>query len=263
MCGATGSGKSYFSMAVCERFFPGFTVDNVVFSVKEFLNKFTELHENNKRGSIILFDEGEEWNARRAMEIKNVEFGNILSMIRFTNISAIFTLPDIRQIDVTLTRLMHNYIYTMDIDRQTCPVWMRHKTGVNFFEIIKEKIPRGNTRDLKVKYPRMDVIVRNKRTNKLYEKHLKIPELWYDAPSKELLKEYEIIKNRHFNAAMDSAKQRILAREQKDKKKMALDGVSLVDSKGATPAIASNDFITQMQGKSDEIINKVIAGDTA
>jgi len=221
LCGATGSGKSYFSLAVCEKYFKRFTVDSVVFSVKEYLDKFSDC----KSGDIILFDEGQEFNSRRAMEQKNVEFGNILSMIRFTQVSSIFTLPDLRQIDVTLVRLMHNYMYTMDIDRKTCPLWQRKRTGINLFEIVKEKIPSKDSRDLKLRYPVMDVVIRNKRTMKCYEKTIKIKELWCQSPSTELLDDYERLKRRHFDAAMAASKQRLKFQEMKEKNKMSSMGV--------------------------------------
>lgn len=222
MCGPTGSGKSFFSLAVCEKFFPRFTVDNIVFSVKEYLDKFGDC----RAGDMILFDEGEEWNARRAMESKNVEFGNILSMIRFTQISTIFTLPDLRQIDVTLVRLMHNYMYTMDIDRRTCPVWQRKRTGIHFYEIVKERLPQGSSRDLKVRYPVMDVVVRNNRTGKCYEKTIKVTELWYNAPSQQLLDDYEQMKKKHFNAAMSASRARLRHLEIKERNKMAASGMN-------------------------------------
>lgn len=231
MCGATGSGKSYFSLAICEKFFPRFTVDNIVFSVKEYLDKFQDC----KAGDIILFDEGEEWNARRAMEQKNVEFGNILSMIRFTQISTIFTLPDIRQIDVTLVRLMHNYMYTMDIDRKTCPLWQRKRTGVHFYEIVKERLPQGNSRDLKVRYPVMDVVVKNNRTGQCYEKTIKITELWYNAPSQEMLDQYEEMKKKHFHAAMAASRARLRHQEMKERNKMISSGAAPMTELAISP----------------------------
>jgi len=253
LCGATGSGKSYFSLAVCEKYFKRFTVDNVVFSVKEYLNKFSDC----KPGDIILFDEGEEFNSRRAMEQKNVEFGNILSMIRFTQVSSIFTLPDLRQIDVTLVRLMHNYMYTMDIDRRTCPQWQRTRTGINLFEIVKEKIPSKDSRDLRLRYPVMDVVVRNKRTMKCYEKTIKVKELWYCAPSSELLEEYEKLKRSHFNAAMAASKARLRFHEMKERNKMISAGIESqpVPTTAANPPSASPEIQAQSQNTIVSILN--------
>lgn len=258
LCGATGSGKSYFSLAVCEKYFPKFTVDNIVFTVKEYLNKFSDCNP----GDIILFDEGEEFNARRGMEQKNVEFGNILSMIRFTQVSSIFTLPDLRQIDVTLVRLMHNYMYTMDIDRRTCPQWQRTRTGINLFEIVHEKIPSKDSRDLKLRYPVMDVVVRNKRTMKCYEKTIKVKELWYNAPSQELLDDYEVLKRKHFNSAMAQSKARLKMVEMKEKNKMASVGIETgmmapPQNIQQNPAVAS----PEAQQRSNDTIVNILNGD--
>jgi hypothetical protein len=253
MCGATGSGKSYWSLAACERHFPRFTVDNVVFSVKEYLNKFTEC----KPGDIILFDEGEEWSSRRSMDEKNVLFTNILSMIRFTQISSIFTLPDIRQIDVTLVRLMHNYMYSIDIDRKTCPLWMRTRSGVNFYEIIKEKLPKGDSRDLKTRFPRMELIIKNNTTGQFYEKTVKVRELWYKAPSKELLEDYETRKKEHFDRTMHSVKQRLKAKDEKDRRRMIM--TTGIDPDMTTPVqSASPELPAGAEAASQNIINSII-----
>jgi hypothetical protein len=234
LCGPTGSGKSYFSLAVCEKFFPKFTVDNIVFSVKEYLDKFNELDKQRRYGDIILFDEGHEYNARRSMDEKNVMMGEILSMIRFTRISSIFTLPDLRQIDVALVRLMHNYCYTFDIDRKTCPQWQKTRTGVKFYEIMHEAIPRKDSRELPMRYPVMNVVVRNMRTEQLYEKTIKIKELWYNAPSEQLLEDYEKLKRRHFNRALAMSRAKLQAVDMKQRNKLSATGIN-PDGEDGTP----------------------------
>jgi len=221
ICGATGSGKSYWSLALCEQYFPGFNTDNIVFSVNEWLKRFTELYEDHAKGEILIFDEGEEWSARRAMETKNVEFSNILAMIRFTNISSIFTLPDVRLIDVNLMRLMHNYMYVIDVDRKSpsTPEWQRTRSGAHFWEIIKEKLPDKQSTNLMVKYPRVPIQIRNKTTDECYEKVIKIPKVWFKAPSDELLDDYEVLKNKHFGKSLGKAMDRIKQAEDKERKK--------------------------------------------
>ncbi len=191
------------------------------------------------------------------MEQKNVEFGNILSMIRFTQVSSIFTLPDLRQIDVTLVRLMHNYMYTMDVDRRTCPQWQRTRTGINLFEIVKEKIPSKDSRDLKLRYPVMDVVVRNTRTRKCYEKTIKVKELWYNAPSDELLESYESLKRKHFNAAMAASKARLKFLEMKETNKMASVGIGNITAPPilANPAVSSPEVQAQTQNTIVSILN--------
>jgi hypothetical protein len=223
ICGATGSGKSYWSLSLAEQYFPGFNTDNIVFNVSEWLKRFLELYEDKAKGELLIFDEGEEWSARRAMEIKNVEFSNILSMIRFTNISSIFTLPDIRLIDVNVIRLMHNYMYVIDVDRKSpsTPEWQRTRSGAHFWEIIKEKLPdkAGTSIFNMVKYPRVPIQIRNRTTGECYEKVVKIPKIWFKAPSSGLLDEYEQLKNRHFSKSLGKAMDRIKQTEEKERKK--------------------------------------------
>jgi hypothetical protein len=66
----------------------------------------------------------------------------------------------------------------------------------------------------------MDVVVRNNRTGKCYEKTIKITELWYNAPSQELLDSYEEVKKKHFNAAMAASRARLRHMEMKERNKM-------------------------------------------
>jgi hypothetical protein len=226
ICGATGSGKSYWSLALAEQYFPGFNTDNIVFSVNEWLKRFTELYEEKAKGELLIFDEGEEWSARRAMETKNVEFSNILAMIRFTNISSIFTLPDVRLIDVNLMRLMHNYMYVIDVDRKSpsTPEWQRTRSGAHFWEILKEKLPDKQSTNLMVKYPRVPIQIRNRTTGECYEKVVKIPKIWFKAPSEGLLDEYEQLKNKHFGKSLGKAMDRIKNAEDKERKKYGSSG---------------------------------------
>lgn len=255
ICGPTGSGKTYFSLAVCEKFFPRFTVDNIAFSIKEWLNIFS----NCKKGDIIIFDEGQEFSSRRSMDDKNVEFSNILAMIRFTQISSFFTLPDLRMIDVTSRRLMHSYMYTMDIDRKTCPLWQRSRSGVNFYEVLHEKLPQGNVNDFKVRFPRMNVVIRNKRTGQLYEKNIQIRELWYQSPSEDILEEYEKRKKRHFDSTYKKTLGKLKLKDQMEKNKMQMGGIDSGDENETpqkqtanAPAVTISDTTTQ------EVVNEIV-----
>jgi hypothetical protein len=221
ICGATGSGKSYWSLSMCETYFPNFDTNNIVFTINEWLKRFKEIYEDGRKGEIIVFDEGEDWNARRSMGTENVEFGKILAMIRFTNISSIFTLPDIRMIDVNLTRLMHNYMYVLDIDRKSpyTPAWQKTRSGAHFWEIVKEKLPDKESKKLMVRTPRVPILIRNNNTDEVYQKVIKIPKLWLNAPSPKLLDEYEQIKNKHFGRSLGKAMDRIQKAEDKERKK--------------------------------------------
>lgn len=126
ICGPTGTGKSYTSLALAEKLDPNFSTRKIVFSTDDFLRVFQTCH----AGEVIIFEESEELNSRRAMKESNVQMGIILSMIRFTQVSVIFNLPSIAMIDINARRLMHTYLYTIEFDRTTAPPWMRRLSGV-------------------------------------------------------------------------------------------------------------------------------------
>jgi hypothetical protein len=149
-------------------------------------------------------------------------------MIRFTNISSIFTLPDIRMIDVNLIRLMHSYIYVIDVDRKSAatPEWQKTRAGAHFWEIIKEKLPDKAQSSIfnMVRYPRVPIQIHNKTSGEYYEKVVKIPKIWFKAPSNGLLDEYESLKNKHFSRSLTKAMDRIKMAEDKERKKMGSSG---------------------------------------
>lgn len=257
LCGATGSGKSYFSLAICEKFFPKFTVDNIVFSVPEYLNKFAELDNNKRHGDILLYDEGQSYNSRKSMSENNIIMGEILGMIRFTRISSIFTLPNPQSIDINVFRLLHTYEYTMDIDRKTCPPWQRNRTGVKFYEIMHDAIPRKDSRDLPLRYPVMNVMVRNTKTGQLFEKTVKVKELWYHAPSEEIIEAYEQRKRRHFNQALTAARAKIRATETKTRNKMQMMGIDTGEQPDYQP---TQPALSVSQETSHNTISEIIGG---
>ena len=39
ICGEPGSGKSYSGLAICEKVYPDFSIENVIFTPKQFLVK--------------------------------------------------------------------------------------------------------------------------------------------------------------------------------------------------------------------------------
>ena len=63
ICGPTGTGKSYISLALAEKLDPTFSTRKIVFSTEDFLRVFQTCH----AGEVIIFEESEELNSRRAM----------------------------------------------------------------------------------------------------------------------------------------------------------------------------------------------------
>jgi hypothetical protein len=62
-------------------------------------------------------------------------------------------------------------------------------------------------------------MIRNNTTGERYEKIIKIPKVWFNAPSNEMLDEYEQLKDRHFGRSLDKAMDRIQKAEDKERKK--------------------------------------------
>lgn len=181
ICGPTGTGKSYTSLKLAEMLDPSFNIHRVVFSTEEFLDRFRTCH----AGEVIIFEESEELNSRRAMKESNVQMGIILSMIRFTQISVIFNLPSIAMIDINARRLMHTYLYTVEFDRTTSPPWMRNRSGVYWYQVRNTRLPSKSSDDqLRFVNPVVNGV--------------KVRKVWFDAPSSELLAEYEALKHRVF-----------------------------------------------------------------
>lgn len=131
-------------------------------------------------------------------------------------------------IDINLIRLMHSYIYVVDVDRKSpaTPEWQRTRTGAHFWEIIKEKLPDKAQSSIfnMVRYPRIPIQVHNKTSGEYYEKVVKVPKVWFKAPSNALLDEYESLKNKHFGRSLAKAMERIKMAEDKERKKMGSFG---------------------------------------
>jgi hypothetical protein len=92
LVGETGSGKSWAGLRLCEVIDPDFTVDQVAFSVVEFLRLVND--DSLGRGSMILFEEA-------SVELASLDFQStenrfvrqVLDTWRHQNRGAVFTLP--------------------------------------------------------------------------------------------------------------------------------------------------------------------------
>lgn len=186
MCGATGTGKTYTAIRMAEMIDPRFDVDRIAFSTGQLLDMF----DTCKPREIVIFDEANAWNARTSQTKENVEFSKVLAMLRFTLISIIFTLPHIGMIDINGRRLMHNYLYTIPINRSTAPIYLRDKSGVYWYNVESGRLPMGNQKDipLKFKHP--------------FVKGEKISKVYFSLANPTLLEEYERRKRKWFNATL-------------------------------------------------------------
>lgn len=192
LCGPTGTGKSYTALRLAELLDPEFNVHRCVFSTKEFLEVFHTCHP----GDFIIFDEGEEFNARRGMKESNVQMGIIMAMLRFTQVNVIFTLPTIHMIDINARRLAHSYLYTIEVDRHRAVDWKRSRSGVYWYNIQNSRLPSKNSDDgLKFVNP----LVKGKKVRKV----------WFEAPDEDLLARYESKKHDVFYRTLSEAQQKL------------------------------------------------------
>lgn len=191
LCGPTGTGKSYTALRLAELLDESFAPHKVVFSVQEFLQLFSRC----RAGDFIIFDEGEEFNSRRAMKEGNVQMGIILSMLRFTQISVIFTLPSLMMIDINARRLAHAYLYTIEVDRRNAKDWRSRRSGVHWYNIRPVRLPQTNKDLLFV--------------NPLSRRGVKWSKFWFRAPGKQLLAEYESRKREVFYRALSNAQSKL------------------------------------------------------
>lgn len=196
ICGETGSGKSWTALRIGEMTSPDFGIDSVVFSAKEFL----DVLESHSRGELIIFDEGQEFGARRSMSKKNVEMTDILTMLRFTQVNVLFTTPNIRQIDISLRRLMHAYLDVRPVDRVAGPKHLRNKSVANIYLIRHRRDPGSSGDDLRRMHPNVAVI----RGGKMLI--VKVDSAQFDAPSPDLVGAYEAKKREVFHERLDRAR---------------------------------------------------------
>lgn len=189
LCGPTGTGKTWTAIKIAEMMDRHFDVDKITFSILGMV----DLMDSCGKGDFVIFDEGQEWNARRSMKEQNVLMGELLGMVRFTQINFIFALPHMNMIDLNNRRLIHNYLHTIPVDRERGAKWKRDKTGVWWYNVESERIPmQGNEVKLKFRFP---VI-----------KGQDIKKVWFGKADDTLLEEYEKAKQRKWKAKLAQTK---------------------------------------------------------
>lgn len=149
---------------------PFFTIDNVVFTPKQFMDLITD---GMKKGSIIIFDEaGVGMPSREWYSLSNKMLSYVLQTFRFMNLGVIFTTPSIGFIDAQARRLFHMFVQTEKVDR-------------------RKKRVRARIKEMQHN-PQMDKIYyKNPRKHKLDTETEAISNIWIAKPSEKLVKAYE------------------------------------------------------------------------
>ena len=111
--GDTGSGKSMSSIRLAERVDPNFSVDRIVFTVKEFLSL---VNAGLPPGSVIVFDDaGLGINARLWQEMSARVFGMLTQGFRYKQIMTFITVPDETFIERQSRKLVHIRFEATDV----------------------------------------------------------------------------------------------------------------------------------------------------
>ncbi len=111
--GDTGSGKSMSSIRLAELVDPNFSVDRIVFTVKDFLSL---VNQGLPPGSVIVFDDaGLGINARLWQEMSARVFGMLTQGFRYRQILTFITVPDETFIERQSRKLVHIRFEASDV----------------------------------------------------------------------------------------------------------------------------------------------------
>ena len=174
--GATGSGKSWAGVSICEKLQPNFKSWQIVTSMKQLLELLNE-PDKLKSGYCVLWDEaGIGLSSRDWQSVVNKLINFVLQTFRHRQIILILTCPFMDFLDANTRKLFHAEFQTMSIDY--------------------------NKKITKIK---PQLIQYNSRMKKFYYKYLRIStemgvaplKTWsISSPSTELIEEYEAIKTK-------------------------------------------------------------------
>lgn len=108
--GPPGSGKTYTGLRIAELVDPRFSVDNIAFTVENFIHL---VNGGYPRGSAFLGDDfGTAANSRKWQSDPNISLSYVAQSFRFMGYLTIVTLPDIDGLDSQVRRLFHLTLQT-------------------------------------------------------------------------------------------------------------------------------------------------------
>lgn len=189
--GETGSGKSWASIRIAEAVDPNFTVDQVAFGMREFMELVMD--DSLGRGSVIVFEEASvEANAKEWYSKGNQVLRQVLDTWRHQNRGAIFTLPAFGQLDKEARGRMSSLIQ------------MRDKHEDKGYTVAKFKR-----------------VQQDSDTGKLYKKYPEIGGRKYkllklNKPSKDLREAYEKKKTEYTNELNKQLLEDLIEEEEED-----------------------------------------------
>lgn len=166
LTGATGSGKSYLGLALCETYAKMHDLEfdpkvQVISSLKELLQLITQenIEKKLKVGTPILFDEPQtEANSRSWQSEVNQAFNSLISTFRNQRLVIFFALPYLEMLDKQSRLLFHGLFQVEGFDKQTKITFVKprfieyNKAKGDFYRkrliieyAIEGKLKRGRT----------------------------------------------------------------------------------------------------------------------
>jgi Zonular occludens toxin (Zot). len=93
-----------------------FTADQATLHVDEYL----DIYKEQSKGSVLIMDEAEQVDARRSMSNQNVEFSEKWSMMRYSEVDSILTLPTVTALDKRVEELADVWINVIERGYAKC-----------------------------------------------------------------------------------------------------------------------------------------------
>lgn len=172
--GDSGDGKSWSVMKMAEIIDPKFTIDNVVFSAKEYMAALDRI---TRKGTVIIWDEvGIGANARKWDSLINIAVTEVIETQRFLVPIVFLTTPDPRMSDTNIRSMVNSfcearrfgsrpaelYVYIVNRDRKRNKTYFVHPRVK-----IRKRFPDGRTEKFRYRYDKM--IFRSLPSEKLRE----------------------------------------------------------------------------------------------
>lgn len=224
--GETGSGKTYSALRFAEKLDPDFTIDNVVFDPKSFMNLLNGEPKQLKKGSVILWEEIQ--TSMGHMDFQSFiskAINYVLTTFRHKNYILLITAPYFSFINASTRKLFHAVFEMQKINYKKkvgiCkPLFLQinQRTGKTYFKYLQVARGDGSTPQIKS-----------------YSLGL---------PSKELLKQYEKRKTEFTTELNRSLLEEIEQRDNKNQINLTGKQKETIDllEKGLSPEEISKEM---------------------
>ncbi|MDY6776210.1 MAG: zonular occludens toxin (zot) [Halobacteria archaeon] len=202
ICQETGGGKSYAALRIAEVLDPDFSIDQVAFSIDEFIDLVRD--DSYGQGSVIVLDEaGVAAGARDWYSDSNQLLNQVLQTWRHQNRAAIFTLPALGFLDKGARTLLHAYLEPIRIDYE------KNQNITKFQYLDKNPKATGSATRIYYKYPELQDPETGVR--KKYKR------LAINLPSEELQEAYEE-KKEEFTGDLNDRVAEALEKEEEEER---------------------------------------------